>query len=274
MSEILDDPRARAQVNDDVFRLVEAFPEDATIDSIDLAHFARMRLSGRSDELYSDNRTKADVAVKLGVTATQLSKALHGQRILDIGSGKGAFAGDVAKDKSTHVVALDTDPSVLSEVPNRPNITAIEGDGYDLLGSGLQSHSFDSVFVTYATNFWASSEDEVMNSILEPLKVLKPGGSLYLTPIAQNLGIIDAKLRGLLPEPLVTDIEQDGYRYSKVYGLFALRAFALANALEETGKIKAAYRASNKNGRMAKKQLSDGRSISPDSYSVILTSDI
>lgn len=268
MSEIINDPAARSKVESDILRLCATLADDTEITTDDLKWHRDFRDSGITTERYSDGRSKADVATKLGITATQLSKALHGQDILDIGCGRGVFASDVAKDKSIHVTALDSDSSVLDWVPQRPNITAVEGSGYDLAASGLERNSFDSVFVTYSTNFWASTLEEVEKSISEPLKVLKPGGSVYFTPVAQNLGLRDAELNGFM-RPLVD--EQAYYKYCKVYGLFAIKAYGLINELETAGEVKTAIRASHKNARVTKKPLGDGRLISPDSFSAILT---
>ncbi len=271
MSEIPNDSLAREQVSRDVQRLLATLHGKVEVSDVDLMHYRGIRDSTRDDENYSDGRSKADVAVKLGVSTTQLSKALRGQRILDIGGGRGVFAGDVAKDKSTHVTVLENDPEMLLHVPERPNITAVEGDGYDLLGSGLEPASYDSVFVTYSTNFWADSPAEAARSVLEPLRVLKPNGAVYYTPIAQNLGIADAGLSGLLPDRFAVTKEHDINRYYKVRGAFALQAYALLQTMERYGGVEVAYRESHKNARFKKKQLADGRLISPDSYSAILT---
>lgn len=270
MSEIPNDLRAREQVTHDMWRIWKTLDGDIKLDATDLLHYRAVRDSSRDNENYSDGRSKADVAVKLGVSATQLSKVLHGHRVLDVGGGRGVFAGDVAKDKSTHVTVLDNDSEVLRHVPDRPNITTIKGSGYDLLRSGIEPASFDSVFVTYSTNFWANSSVEATLSVLEPLKVLKPGGAVYFTPIAQNLGIADAGLNGLFPESIYSD-EYDAFRYHKVCGALAFQSFALLQVMEESDDVDVAYRASHKNARFTKKQLADGRLVSPDSYSAIVT---
>ena len=269
MSNIINDPLAREQVTNDVFRLATTLAGDTHISVDDLEAYSEFMLSGTKTEHYSDGRTKADVAVKLGVSATQLSKAVAGQDVLDIGCGKGVFASDLAKDKSVHVTALDSDPNVLNAVPSKPNITAIEGNGYDLIGSGLTPASFDAVFVTYATNFWARTPQQLTKSITEPLKVLRPGGSIYFTPIAQNLELRDAMLHGVFNEAIMD--KKRAYQYNKICGLLAITAFGLVHELEDGGQITTAFRASHKNSGYQKKKLDDGRMISPNSYSVILT---
>lgn len=271
MSKIIDDSIARARVSSDVARLGSTLASDLQINPEDLKWYEAIRTSSRDNEHYSDGRSKEEVAIKLGMSATQLSKLLRGQDVLDIGSGRGIFAADVAKDKSIQITALDYDSNVLADVSEKPNIMPIQGNGYDLLGSGLTPNSFDSVFVTYSTNFWAESEEHIEKSISEPLKVLRPGGKIYFTPIAQNLALTDAYLHELMPLPL---IDKEGYlKYYKVCGLLAIKAYELINDLESMGEVEVAYRASNKNKIFTKKELSDGRFVSPDSFSAILTSN-
>jgi len=269
MSEIIDDHTARARVAADIARLTETFNGDTQISSVDLEWYEAIRANSRDTKRYSDGRTKEEVAVKLGVSATQLSKLLRGQNVLDIGSGRGVFAADVAKDKSVHITALDYDAKVLADVPDKPNITPLQGDGYDLIGSGLSPESFDSVFVTYSTNYWARSVEELEKSISEPMKVLKPGGKIFYTPIAQNLSMTDAYLHGLIPTPSVEKVGH--HKYHRAYGLLAIKAYQSIINLEEAGAVEVAFRASNKNKQFPKKELADGRLVSLDSFSVVLT---
>lgn len=262
-----DDPAARAQIAIDTARLLETYNGDYTAFDSEVAEFIAVREKNRDADNYLTGRTVKDVAVKLGTTSTRLSKLVHGQSILDIGCGIGKFASGIAKDKANNVVALDNDANQLAQVPKQDNVTTVEGDGYDLVGSGLAPGSFDSVFVTYATNYWASSRDQVDGAIFEALKVVKPGGSVYMTPIAQDVALTDTERRDILPYPLTSASEA----YHKVYGLFTLRAYFTAQKLEADGVADVAYRASSKNKQYPKKILPDGFAISPDSYSAVLT---
>lgn len=276
MTEISDDLNARLQIENDITRLQSSLAVSSEPNPQDLVFRAEVLGVTRSEGNYSDGRTKAEVAIKLGTTTTQLSKILRGKQILDVGGGTGVFANQVAKDKSVHVTVLDNDPAVLALVPAQSNIIVTEGNGYDLLACGLEADSFDAVFVTYATNFWAKSEEEIVDSVVEPFRVIRPGGSVFFTPVAQDVSVTEADLNGLMPDAynlgLRIELGTERYRrYLKACGYHAIKTLQVVNALEQTGTVSAVYRTSSKNAGFSKMELPGNRLVRPESYSVILT---
>lgn len=108
-----------------------------------------------------------------------VSPYLHGQRILDIGTGTGLFL-EVARNKGFNPVGLEL---------NRATVERLREQGFEIIdtvleNSGLPDHGFDLV------TLW-----EVLEHIMEPAqllaqitRVLKPGGVLLvLVPNADSL---------------------------------------------------------------------------------------
>lgn len=270
--KLKDDPIARAKVFSDAELFAQTLSGQAPPNDRELEiYWEVLADTTKSEDTYSHSRSKQDIAIKLGTSASKLSKIISGKEILDIGCGSGKFATEVAKDKSNIVTALDSDAELLDMIPARQNLTAVHGDGYNLGASGISGDSFDAVFINYSTNFWAKSTEEIALSFHESLRVLRPGGSLFYTPVAQNCGINEANLNNLF-SPMARKLGMmPSLEYSKVHGFFALATLGIVQLIESSDEVNVAFRESTKNQTFTPKYLPGDRVVTPDSYSAVFT---
>ena len=97
----------------------------------------------------------------------------RGARVLDVATGTGLVAGDLAQTFDARVVGLDQSAEMLRRASVRgiPNFTAVRGDGQRLpFADGV----FDGVIHTYLLRY----VDDPAATLIELARVLRPGGPM------------------------------------------------------------------------------------------------
>lgn len=127
--------------------------------------------------LLGGERARRDLIDQANITS--------GQRILDIGCGTGTFAVLLKRHCSdVQVIGLDPDPKAL----RRANIKATRAGVSMQLDEGFadelpyERSSFDRVFSSFMFHHLEAQDRE--KTLMEVLRVLKPGGSFHLLDFA------------------------------------------------------------------------------------------
>jgi ubiquinone/menaquinone biosynthesis C-methylase UbiE len=129
--------------------------------------------------LLGGNRSRQELLEQANITS--------GQRILDIGCGTGSFAVLLKRQcADVEVIGLDPDPKALRRAKakaTRAGVSAQFDQGFaDELR--YESKSFDRVFSSLM--FHHLDEQTQQKTLLEVLRVLKPGGSFHLLDFARS----------------------------------------------------------------------------------------
>src|SRR5206468_9823858 len=97
----------------------------------------------------------------------------RGARVLDVATGTGLVAGDLAQRFDAHVVGLDQSAEMLRRAAARgiPNFVPLRGDGQRL---PFDDHAFDAVIHTYLLRY----VDDPAATLVELTRVLRPGGRM------------------------------------------------------------------------------------------------
>jgi SAM-dependent methyltransferase len=148
--------------------------------------------------------------------------ALRGKRILDLGAGRGRFVQELRDrlgltENDLSVVGVDL---ILQSTPesSRPYFYAMDAAN---LEPELPRESFDLVFSTRAIFTYDSKQWKQLGLLLQSFKaaheVLKPGGTLWISPVHQNelYNLWDHHLRDWFEEPnwgisQLTDPKKEG----------------------------------------------------------------
>jgi demethylmenaquinone methyltransferase/2-methoxy-6-polyprenyl-1,4-benzoquinol methylase len=97
----------------------------------------------------------------------------RGARVLDVATGTGLVAGDMAEKFDARVVGLDQSAEMLRRASERgiPEFTAVRGDGQRL---PFADGTFDAVVHTYLLRY----VDDPASTLEELARVLRPGGRM------------------------------------------------------------------------------------------------
>lgn len=117
----------------------------------------------------------------------KIKKNLVGS-ILDIGGGGDCVIGQIYGNK---VIAIDNIQEELDEAPN-----CCEKRLMDATALAFADSSFD--YVTFFYSLMYMSAETQAKALKEAVRVLKPGGSLY---------IWDTDIRSAYPEPFIIDLD-------------------------------------------------------------------
>ncbi len=151
-------------------------------------------VAARFDE--SEGRFKAEVAsddVRVRAVIESLGP-LEGRRVLDLGCGKGRFAGHL-KDAGAEVFGLDLSAAMLAGAIGLPRVRA------SARRLPFADGTFDAVVAVEVLEH-VGAVDAVL---VEARRVLKPGGRLAI--VDKNAGALDAK-RPWLPSLVVKWIDE------------------------------------------------------------------
>jgi demethylmenaquinone methyltransferase / 2-methoxy-6-polyprenyl-1,4-benzoquinol methylase len=107
---------------------------------------------------------------------SEMVSRLHlarGARVLDVATGTGLVAGDLAEKFDARVVGLDQSAEMLRRATVRgiPEFTAVRGDGQRL---PFADGTFDAVIHTYLLRY----VDDPAATLVELARVLNPGGRM------------------------------------------------------------------------------------------------
>lgn len=108
------------------------------------------------------------------------------QRVLDIGIGTGVLAVQLAA-YGHQITGLDFSKAMLEAAQQKlPQGTFYEWDLHDGLPSAIEQQQFDAIISTYTLHHF--TDDEKVVIIQKLLKLLAPGGKLYIGDIAFSTG--------------------------------------------------------------------------------------
>ena len=82
-----------------------------------------------------------------------------GERVLDVGCGKGELAHDVAERSKAHVIAIDASPWMLEFARERfshPNVTFVQADAVDYAPTNRSTSRFSRTSSSTSTLGWSS----------------------------------------------------------------------------------------------------------------------
>ena len=110
-------------------------------------------------------RWRAEMVSRLGLA--------RGARVLDVATGTGLVAGDLAAKLDARVVGLDQSAAMLRRASARgiPNFVVVRGDGQRL---PFTDGAFDAVIHTYLLRY----VDDPAATLVELARVLRPGGRM------------------------------------------------------------------------------------------------
>ena len=134
----------------------------------------------------------------------------RGASVLDVATGTGLVAGDLAERFDARVVGLDQSAEMLRRATARgiPNFTGIRGDGQRL---PFSDGAFDAVIHTYLLRY----VDDPAATLAELVRVLTPGGQMASVEFAvpTNAAVRSAwMLYGKVLFPVVARTVSPGWR--------------------------------------------------------------
>jgi demethylmenaquinone methyltransferase/2-methoxy-6-polyprenyl-1,4-benzoquinol methylase len=108
-----------------------------------------------------------------------------GDRVLDVATGTGTVAAEVARRYGCEVVGLDQSPGMLAEAKRRapPGVTFVHGDAERMPFDGA---SFDALTVTYLLRY----VDDPAAALRELARVVRPGATLAALEFAVPRGAL------------------------------------------------------------------------------------
>lgn len=112
-----------------------------------------------------------------------VSKIEPGDRVLDVGCGTGALAAMLAH-RGAQVTGIDISPSMLAQAGQRVRDEGLQGQvvlrelGAVDLDTAFENAGFDAVVSTLV--FSELSDDEIVYTLAECHRILKPGGQLLI----------------------------------------------------------------------------------------------
>lgn len=125
------------------------------------------------------DRSLDQVAAEHGMTREELLETVRDGRVLVVGPGQSTFGAElVAANVGVDLTSVDTDQPSLRQQPGRQ----VSGSATNI---PLESGTFGHVFLTYSLPVWAGSAREARQALDEGVRLLEPGGSLYVAPAAQ-----------------------------------------------------------------------------------------
>lgn len=134
----------------------------------------------------------------------------RGARVLDVATGTGLVAGDLAERFDARVVGLDQSAQMLGRAMARgiPNFTVVRGDGQRLPFADV---AFDAVIHTYLLRY----VDDPAATLIELARVLRPGAQMASVEfgVPTNAAVRSAwKLYGKVLFPVVARTVSPGWR--------------------------------------------------------------
>lgn len=124
-------------------------------------------------------RSFEQVVAEHGLYSDELLERVKGTRVLIIGPGNSDFGAKLLEaSPGTSVTSVDVDEQALEGQPGM-RVTASADE------LPLDDNCVDQIFMTYSIPLWAKSAKQVAKSLDEAVRVLAPGGTLYITPLAQ-----------------------------------------------------------------------------------------
>ncbi len=217
-----------------------------------LAEGLTYQLGEQQARTHQTNRTVGDIAAELSVSNNTVLKLLGGMSILDVGCGEGVFAKQLSRDKRTHVVGIDTNPSILPK-PSSDREEYRTGSGYNIRAA-VHGTTFDAATIVYSSLTWARNPEQVRAAITSPLEVIRPGGTALFIPFLQHpkntQSYFEAIKRGIIPgmpgKPTEAELEIITDDITAA-GMMQLEALRTLHELEETGEVTVSHRPSRTN---------------------------
>ncbi len=93
--------------------------------------------------------------------------------VLDLGGGTGALAAHLADATGKHVMVLDATPKMLSYLPERPDVTGLQGCAESM---PFADDSFDAVVVSDAFHHFRDQD----GAVREMQRVVRRGGGVLV----------------------------------------------------------------------------------------------
>ena len=163
-----------------------------------------------------------------------------GASVLDVCTGTGLVARDIARTKDARVVGLDLSggmvqraPRKLEAMPNAPRVSLVRGRAE---GLPFAEHTFDAVVFTFLLRY----VDDPQATLREMARVLRPGGLMASleffvprSPVPHALWLLHTRL----VLPLGTRLLSQGWREVGSFLGPSISAFYREHTLEDLGQM-------------------------------------
>lgn len=130
---------------------------------------------------------------------------LVGKSVLDVGTGDGVFVTDLLKETQGTIDIVGIDREQNKHIQRDP----IHFKLCDAQKTGFQDNTFDTIYVTWSVFTYDFESDLLKKAVLlELARVLKPGGTIRMTPV--NKAEIKQLLNDLKTEGSQLAVSQEG----------------------------------------------------------------